>query len=118
MKTGIYKIAEQIGNYGFYGEIEIEVEITSRYQKVELEFDDELERWQSGVLFGATYFLEHCMSRIGLNIRVKEIKYNELDTSNTIVAYLTFKALVSATNLELKSDILFDKEFKAFVFPK
>jgi hypothetical protein len=118
MKTGIYRLAEQIGNYGFYGEIEIECSITDKYQELELNLDSEFERWRSSVLFGATYFLEHSMERVGLKVKVKNIKYHEVDTTSTILAYLTFKALLDATNLNLKSDVSFDKELKSFVFPK
>ncbi|WP_143075752.1 hypothetical protein [Parafilimonas terrae] len=111
-------MAEQIENYGFYGEVEIEFKITEYYRELQMQVDWPFERWRAGILFGATYFLEHSMQRIGLTLRVKNIEYHEVDTTNVIIAYLIYNALLKESDITQRQTIKFDKELKSFVFPK
>lgn len=117
MKTAHFKIAEQINNFGFYGEVEIEFRLTNN-KELGLILDERFERWHSGIFFGATYFLEHCMEQVGLIINVKNIEFNEVDTTSTIIAYLTYHALLKETQLTQKGEINFDKQSKSFIFFK
>ena len=118
MKLSYFKIAEQLDNFGFYGEVEIEFDVTSNYNEVSVTLDKSFERWRPGILFGATYFLEHCIERTGLVVNVKNITYNEVDTTNTIIAYLIFNALLKESNVPQKGNINFDKKLKSFIFFK
>lgn len=117
-KSSYFKIAEQVNNYGFYGEIEIEFILTQNYRELNLLLAEPFERWRPGILFGTTYFIEHCVEQIGIDINVKNIKFNEVDTTNTIIAYLTYNALLKENNLIQKGHINFDKQLKSFVFLK
>ncbi|MBN9296218.1 MAG: hypothetical protein J0I41_04355 [Filimonas sp.] len=119
MKTAFYKIAEQIGNSSFYGEVDLEFVITTNYEELVLSIDDAFALWHPGVLFGARYFLEHSFERIGLRINVKYIKFKEVDTTNTIIAYLVYNALLNATELNVQnSKIKFDENIRSFIFSK
>ena len=118
IKRGVFKIAEQIDNHGFYGEIELDCTLTSDVWKLKLDLDDLYERWRPGILFAGMYFIEHSTETIGLNIKVIKIRSNEVDTTNTVIAYLTLSALLFATGAVLTRNVFFDKAVKSFVFPK
>jgi hypothetical protein len=118
MKRAFYKIGEQIDNYGFYGELEFEYIITSDFGELEVNIDDIYKRWRPAILFGAMYFIEHYTENIGLVINVKNIDYNDVDTTSTVIAYLTVNALLTATGWALSRDIVFDRDKKSFIFPK
>lgn len=118
MKKGVYKIAEQVNGYGFYAEIELECEITAKLNEVELSIDEESHNWKTGVLFGCVYFLEHCLDCRGLHVNVKHLKEHAVDTTSTIVAYVTINALKEALGASLTREPDFDITLKSFVFPK
>ncbi len=118
MVIGKYKIAEQVGNYGIYGEIKLSCEITNRHHKIEISLSEEFEKWRSGILFGAEYYLEHCHMFKGLLIRINNIFFNAVDTNNTVIAYITVQALINATKINTRNNPFFDKNLVAFVFPK
>jgi hypothetical protein len=118
MNIANYKIAKQVGTHGIYGEIELTFEFTSEHLKVNLSVPENYTRWYSGILFGATYWLEHTIQPLGLNLYIREIKFNEVDTNNTVIAYLTTKALEHATKTSLKGSAFFDEQTVSFVFKK
>ena len=118
MTKAIYRIAEQSGNLGVIGEIELYFEITAEYKGINILIPDDFKRWYPGVLFGATYWIEHNSTPIGLNIEVQKIEHNEVDTNNTIISYLTFHAIENAGIASNKGEIIFNKEIKSFVYKK
>jgi hypothetical protein len=118
MQTATYKIEEQLGQYGFFAIIEFRFVMTNEFKKIDIVCDGQFTRWKPGILFGANYFLEHILERIGLEIEIIDIKYNDVDTNNTVIAFVVFKALVDATKIAVVRSIVFDKDNKSFMFPK
>jgi hypothetical protein len=120
MNLVTHNIAEQIGDYGIYGEIEMLVAINNEsYQNLNLvPLEPEFKRWEPGIIFGAAFVIEHCKKRIGLDIKVTDIKFNDVDTTNVVIAYITYKAILSAIKLELSSSMFFDKHRILFELPK
>jgi hypothetical protein len=112
------KIAEQIGNCGIYGRIELECSIIDFNLPIEISMNTEFERWKPGVLFGANYFMEHINDQVGLKLKVIDLDYHDVDTNNVVIGYLTIMALSEATHYSLRSEISFDRNNKSFLFPK
>jgi hypothetical protein len=115
MKKGVFKIAEQIDNYGFYGEIDLDCTLTGENR---LYVNDMYKEWHAGIQFGISYFLEHCPTLSALDVRVNSIKSHEVDTTNNIIAFITIKALIMATEVSIKRDVYLDRKLKAFIYPK
>ena len=118
MQSTTYTIAEQVGEFGIYGKVELRCEITKDFGKLNVRCSSEFARWQPGILFGATYFLEHSMKSIGLELEIVNIEFNDVDTNNTVIAYVVFQALVEVNMVPIRRKIIFDREQKSFVFPK
>lgn len=119
MKQGSFKLSTQIDNYAFYGYIELTCIVKDDFSReLNLLVPDEFKRWQNGVTFGAQYFLEHVIPSVGLTVEITNMDFHDVDSNNTIFAYVAFNALVNATHLPVKSEITFDKENKSFIFPK
>jgi hypothetical protein len=118
MQTATYKIAEQIENYGFFGVVDLKFRITNDYGKINASINAKFARWQPGILFGATYFLEHVMDMAGLDLEIINVEYNDVDTNNTIIAYLVFHALADRSEMPVKRKITFEKGLKSFIFPR
>jgi hypothetical protein len=117
MKKGSYKMAEQIDGYGFFGSITLECEVTGNTDVIELTLSSDFEIWRPGIMFGAAYFIEHFPSAIGLSVNIIDIDYNEVETNNTIIAFITLNALLEATQLSATKQVLFEKSKKSFIFP-
>jgi hypothetical protein len=118
MVKGSFKLSEQISNYGFFGLIELNCIVTENPKNLNVVIPDQFKRWEPGIMFGAKYFMEHLLEQVGIIVEITKVEFHEVDTNNTILAYITFNAMLSATNLQLKNLLLFDKEKKSFVFPK
>jgi len=118
MSKGRYRIAEQVQNYGIYGELGLICELTDDTDKIDIILSNDLEKWKPGILFGATYFLENVILDKGLSITLDEINFNEVDTNNTVIAFLTVHALIEATGIKIKTAPFFDIATMGFIFPK
>jgi hypothetical protein len=79
---------------------------------------EEYERWRTGILFGMIYFIEHNLITEGLKVIVKEIRYNDVDTNNTIISFITVNAIITALNVPVRKNISFNKESLEFIFPR
>lgn len=112
------RIAQQTGSVGFFGDVELEVIMNLQHKDIELLMDREFETWRPGLLFGANYFLEHARLEAGLTISVIRIGSNPVDTNNTVIAFLTAKALSEALKPDWRGDCFLDTDIKAFVFRK
>jgi hypothetical protein len=113
-----FRMAEQIDDFGFYLEIEFEFKLSVEYSGVSIHIDNQYERWRPGILFGAMFFLEHSINKKGIEIKIINILYNEVDTTNTIVAFGVIEAIEKKTNLSLTKKPSFDRVSKVFIFPK
>jgi len=118
MQKGYSKIAEQVGRYGIYGEIELTCDFSENYREIDIVLPNELEQWRTGVLFGAAYFWDHTALKGGLIVHVKSISSNPVDTNTTVIAFLTTLALVKASEINMRSTPFFDKHSITFCFPK
>lgn len=118
MAKAFYRLAEQFNRYGFFGEVNFEFELTENHNQIVLEMDETFKEWYAGIIFGTNYFIEHCPKKIGLSIRIISIDYNEVDTTNTIIAYLIYSALCEEIKLPQTGHITFEKDIQSFVFYK
>lgn len=116
MKTGIFKIAEQVDGYGFYGEILQQCALNEN-NLVQIEIPEHLSKWESGIALGVAYFVEIMRKRMGITVRIMEIRYNEIDTKHILISYITFFALCDAFLLTPTNAPCFSKETKSFNFP-
>jgi hypothetical protein len=123
MARGEFQIADQIGPKGYYGKVALEAEPSEAGGEVTIQFDQtDAARWQSGAQFGIDYALEHVSTRKffphGGRVRVLRIEGHEVDTNNTVIAYVAAHALFRALGVEPTKRPNFDGSTGAFVFPK
>ena len=117
MKKGKYSLVEQIGNFGFYGEIELDCEINNK-NEINVFVPDEFINWKVAINFGVIYFMENCIQLNGINVFIKDLSSHPIDTKSIIITYITIYAISNALNVNLKEMPVFDKKNKAFLFPK
>jgi hypothetical protein len=101
---GKNRLAVQQGNKGYFGEVALDVELTSQSGEVEIEFDPaHAAQWQTGARFGIEYVLEHSSRRPlfahGGRIHVSRIQGHPVDTNNEVIAYVAALALVDALGI-------------------
>ncbi|MGO9923692.1 MAG: hypothetical protein ACLQIB_54435 [Isosphaeraceae bacterium] len=123
MARGEFKIAKQSGPRGYFGRVSLDVE-PGEGSGPEVVFDRTCApRWQSGVRFGIEYVFEHIPKRKdfprGMRVHVDCIEGHEVDTSNTLIAYVTANALFQALGIdEPKKRPSLDEDRGLVVFPK
>ncbi len=123
MGHGEFKLAEQAGPRGYFGEVALDAEQMDTNGNVEIYFDQEnANRWQSGAQFGIEYVLEHISKRAlfpnGGKIHIRRIKGHEVDTNNVVIAFVTANALLDSLRVEPSKRPNWDKEKGVFIFPK
>jgi hypothetical protein len=124
MARGEFKIAKQAGPRGYFGRVTLDVEPAGKTGALVVDFDDDnAGRWQTGARFGIDYVLEHVPKRTyfpqGLKIHVGCIEGHEVDTDNTLIAYVTANALLEALGIaEPRKRPNLDEEKGLVVFPK
>jgi hypothetical protein len=104
MGTGEYKVAKQSGQKGYFGRVVLDAQPKDDGE-ITVEFDEHrANRWQSGVRFGIDYALEHISKRAvypkGLKIRVTAIEGHDVDTTTSLIAYITAHAMFQALGVE------------------
>ena len=123
MKRGEFKVAKQIGPKGYFGRVRLEVNQGTENGNVVVEFDDrQAARWQTGARFGIDYVLDHVSKKEsfpnGIRVFVDAIEGHEVDTDNTVIAYVAANALLSALGVVPRKRPGFDENNGSFVFPK
>jgi hypothetical protein len=118
MKKGSFNFKKQIDGYGLYAEIDLECEMTDTRNGVEITFEEKPAYWKTAILFGCTYFLEHCEGHKGLLVTVKRIKWRAVDTTGGVVVYVTVNALKEALGTFLTREPEFNEDLKTFIVPE
>lgn len=124
MNKGEYRIKSQKGGYGFYGEIELEVELS---QMTSIEFRTDLshirhfQQYQNSIEFGLNYainrIINHKKNAQNYMIRVLSVSTFSVDSSPTVLSFVAAKAFFNAVNFdseypkigEVNGEILFTK---------
>ena len=104
MGTGECKVAKQSGQKGYFGRVVLEAQPKDDGE-ITIEFDEHrANRWQSGARFGIDYASEHVSKRAvypkGLKIRVTTIEGHDVDTTTSLIAYITAHAMFQALGVE------------------
>lgn len=121
---GAFRLAEQVGQFGYFAAIELVVEIsTGSHGEVRIELPQELpSHWRNGLVFGIDYALGHArIQSSGQNIscvRVENLETNPVDTSSVLLAFVAAKAVCSAIHIEPPARFTFVPKDGAFLFPK
>ena len=123
MARGEFRIADQIGSKGYYGQVTLETETTEVGGDVAISFDPpSTSRWMNGARFGIDYVLDHIPKRkyfpSGGKVHVLCIEGHEVDTNNVVIAYVAARALCRALGVELTKQPTFDAASGTFNFPK
>lgn len=124
MAKGEYKIARQVGQRGFFGDVSLDADATENEGEITVLFDEEhANRWRGGARFGIDYILEHIPKRTyfprGIKIQVNRIVGHEVDTDSALIAFVTAHALLQALNVEHPKKLPnLDENRGEVVFPK
>jgi hypothetical protein len=124
MAHGEFRVAKQAGPRGYFGRVSLNAEPSGQSGDVHVDFDlANANRWQSGARFGIEYVLEHISKRDyfpnGIRVHVACIEGHEVDTDNTLIAYVAANALFQAlgiANPKKRPDL--NAEQGLIVFPK
>jgi hypothetical protein len=101
MIAGNFEVREQVGPKGYFGRVSLQAEPEAPASGYEIAFDEKhAQRWQTGARFGIEYVLEHIPKKKlfpnGIRILVSCIDGHEVDTTNSIIAYVAANALMEA----------------------
>jgi hypothetical protein len=127
MKRGEYKLADQVGEKGYFGKVALEIEMDDGSGAVSIDFDAANARdWQTGARFGIDYVLEHIPKKKlfpkGARIHVDSIQGHAVDTTSAVIAFAAANALLRALGLDAVPSKTkrpnFDREKGLFVFPQ
>ena len=124
MARGEFRIAKQLGVRGYFGRVSLDVEPAESGGDVQIDFDRSCStRWQRGARFGIAYVFEHIPKRTyfpkGARVHVDCIEGHEVDTDNSLIAYVTANAVFQALGIsEPKKRPNLDEEHGLVVFPK
>jgi len=123
MGDGEFRIAAQIGAKGYYGKVALKAEPAENNGIIRVDFDaTNANRWNCGAAFGIEYVLEHISQRklfpSGGRVFVSAIEGHEVDTNNTVIAYVTAIALLEALGIEPTRRPSFNQDAGIFEFPK
>jgi hypothetical protein len=124
MARGEFSIARQSGQRGYFGRVSLDVESAESAGDVQIDFDRSCAaRWQRGASFGIAYVFVHISKRAyfpkGARVHVDCIEGHEVDTDNSLIAYVTANALFQALGIsEPKKRPNLDEENGFVVFPK
>lgn len=121
MKKGNYKLAEQIGNKGYFASIGIEVVKSDDASNIIKYHHFDFEKWSNSIEFGfdcfKQKFLRHYKSKLeGLTITITELEYQIVDTTPTIMTFVFIKALCEVFDLPKNIHPIFDNETGKFIF--
>lgn len=107
MNKGKYRINIQKGVYGFFGEIELELEkyqITSIEFRIDISHIRHFQQYQNSIKFGLNYAMNRINSheRILQNYRIRILSVLTLpvDSSPTVLSYVAAKAFFNAINFD------------------
>ena len=92
----------QYGNWGYFGSVEIEVEVLSHGTGVEIMIPIEMTQWRAGINFGICYGYEKC-EHLGsppsaIRVAVIRAEGHAVDTSELVMAFVSANALWEALN--------------------
>lgn len=121
-KLGEYILAIQHGNWGYFGNVELEVELLSSGTGVEISIPEEVLQWQAGIRFGITYAYEKCRS-LGsppraVRVIVTRAQGHAVDTTEVVMAFSSAHALWKALNETPMWPPKLNIEDGTFTFPK
>lgn len=122
--TGEFRIASQVGQRGFFGDVSLNADTTVNDGKITVLFDEEhASRWRGGAQFGIDYVLEHISKKQyfphGIKIFVNRITGHEVDTDSALIAFVTARALLQALKVEEPKKLPdLDESRGLVVFPK
>jgi hypothetical protein len=120
MGNGIYKLALQGGDWGYFAEIEIKVTIDNTLDVLEIDIGEECEDyWKSAVIFGITYAWEKLQSELtGCRVKIGKVRGFEVDTTQIVMAYCAMNAFWEAVGKKPTHMPTLKKESGIFIIPK
>lgn len=119
---GKFRLADQQGNWGYFGAIEIQAEVLSSGTGVEIAIPVEVTQWQAGIRFGIAYAYEKC-PRLGsppraVRVSVIRAEGHAVDTTELVMSFVSAHALWEALNEKPVRGPTLNAGEGTFTFPK
>jgi hypothetical protein len=115
---GHFRLADQHGAWGYFGAVSIDVEIRSG-GGLQVTFDCDELQWRAGVAFGLAHAYEKAVrGRSEAVVRVTEVRGHDVDTTETLMAYVAANAFFNAMKVDPPAALALDRSAGVFTFPK
>ena len=117
---GAFRLAVQHEQWGYHGEIELEVEVLDEGDEIEISIPEDLREWSRGISFGIAYAYDKSttLSRRAAHVRVIDVRFhNKRDTSEMVMAYVAAHAVWKALNEAPTRLPTLDVVEARFIFP-
>jgi len=118
---GEHTVAVQHGQTAYYGRVRLEVKLLSFFRGARVTFADADSRWKPAVEFGVAYAYERTLAggpkAPGAEVRVREIHWQPVDTTELVIAFATVHAFCRAVGKEPSPALRLDPATGAVVLP-
>jgi hypothetical protein len=119
-----YELRKIINGKGYLGFIEGEIidSIKSRFPELNIVFDPEIgKEWEIPIIAGAHFFLDYLHKNgksLKLNLKITEMRGLPIDTTYSIIMYVTLKALSEYFKFDIDKYAYFNEKNGEFCLKK
>jgi hypothetical protein len=118
---GAYELAVQHEQMGYYAVVRLEVKLVSFFQGARVTFADPATPWKAAAEFGVGYAYERTHragpKTLGAEVRVREIVWQPVDTTELLVAFAAAQAFCRAVGKAPPPTMRLEPATGAVVFP-
>jgi hypothetical protein len=118
---GAYELAVQHGRAGYYAVVRLEVKLVSFFQGARVSYADPATPWKAAAEFGVGYAYERTQragpKTQGAEVRVREIGWQPVDTTELLVALAAAHAFCRAVGKVPPPTLRLDPATGEVVFP-
>jgi hypothetical protein len=118
---GEYKLAVQTGQTAYYALVRLEVKLVSFFQGARVTFADAAGPWKAAIEFGVGYAYDRTEragpKSLGAEVRVREIGWMVLDSTEVLVAFAAAQAYCRAVGKTPPAGLRLDPATGEVVFP-
>jgi hypothetical protein len=121
-KLGSFRLAAQHENWGYFGYVEMELDVLGPGDDVSVAIPEEVKSWRAGLQFGILYAYERSAllrpERRDVRVRVIQAIGHAVDTTEVVMAFVSAQAFWRALDESPPCGFSLDASRAMFTFPK